>query len=134
MRFLLAIMAISVSGCTPSPPGLDGTWRGGVRQGGWQAARLELHQSGRSLAGRMDVPALGVHQAPVNGSIDDTRVRLRVEDAVEPLELSGTLTDGRLCSPAGPESFRFAFQLVRQAPVTADPCPECLGWYEWKPG
>src|SRR5262245_16483346 len=116
------------SGC--NAPALDGAWRGGVHQRGWQAARLELHQDGRALRGRMDVPALGIREAPVTGSIDGSELRLRVDDAIEPLDLHGSVEDGVLRSSAEPWGLGFHF--VRALP-SASPCEGCLGWYEWKP-
>ena len=133
MRVGLFIAMLWVSGCGAPVPPPNGLWVGGVHQSGWQAARLELRQSGATLSGRMDVPGLGIRNAPVSGSIEDSSLRLSVDDAVEPLRLEGSVDGEVLWSGAGFVASRTAFHFVR-AMREASACPGCLGWYEWKPG
>jgi pimeloyl-ACP methyl ester carboxylesterase len=80
------------------------------------------------------VPALGVQDATLEGSIRGENIHIESKHAIHPMVLEGALEDGILRSSRGPESFRSGFQFTRAVAPAPETHADYVGWYEWKTG
>ncbi|HXV12779.1 MAG TPA: hypothetical protein VEC56_01105, partial [Candidatus Krumholzibacteria bacterium] len=78
-RILVLVTLSVLAGCASAPPNVAGDWVGGIRVGTtWHAAHVTIDHAHGLISGRADVKALGVVDAPLEGSLDGRRVRFRV--------------------------------------------------------